>query len=138
MRNITVYVITTPPPPEGTGKTSVRTKVNLRWCAENGYTCTEADMNWKAVRAIAGIWEQEAGGEPDPDSETPLSEQLAQVLRESIARDELTGKLPTQHELAARYQVSRETVVRALTLLKDEGLVRSHAKRGTWVVPPQE
>lgn len=54
MKNIKVYVITTPK-----GKTLVRTKARERWYEEHeGYTITTGWVNWKAARAIAGIYRE--------------------------------------------------------------------------------
>lgn len=56
MKNIKVYVITTPQ-----NKTLVRTTANERWYAEReGYTITTGWMNWKAARAIAGMYREAA------------------------------------------------------------------------------
>jgi DNA-binding GntR family transcriptional regulator len=67
-----------------------------------------------------------------------LHEQLAGILRGQIESGELIGRIATGHELARRYQVSRETVAKALAALKAEGLVTSVRGRGTFVTykPP--
>jgi len=56
MKNIKVYVITTPK-----GKTLVRTKPpSVRWYEEtDGYTITTGWMSWKAARSIAEIYARE-------------------------------------------------------------------------------
>lgn len=43
--------------------------------------------------------------------------------------------LPTEHRLAERYGVSRETVSRALRVLKAEGLLHTQTSLGTYVPP---
>jgi DNA-binding FadR family transcriptional regulator len=44
------------------------------------------------------------------------------------------GRLPTEHELAAHFQVSRPIVRRAIARLRDDGLVRSIQGSGTMVI----
>ncbi len=46
------------------------------------------------------------------------------------------SRLPTEHELAVQHGVSRDTITRALGVLKAEGLVEAHTSRGTTVAPP--
>ncbi len=69
------------------------------------------------------------------ESGVPLYYQLAMVLRENIlsGRYALGDKLPTEAELVEQYAVSRATVRGALQNLKDEGLIRREAGRGTFV-----
>lgn len=69
------------------------------------------------------------------DSSVPLYYQLATVLRESIisGRYVIGDKLPTEADLVRQYAVSRATVRGALQNLKDEGLIRREAGRGTFV-----
>ena len=63
---------------------------------------------------------------------------IAQALEAQIADGSLeTGsKLPTEHDLAARFQVNRHTVRRALTSLEEDGLVRVEQGSG-WFVREQ-
>lgn len=64
-----------------------------------------------------------------------------QVLAESLRTDILSGKLAdneklrTEKELMEQYQVSRQTVRHALSLLEAEGYVRSRQGSGTFVLP---
>ena len=73
----------------------------------------------------------------DDDDPVPLHEQLAGILRERIASGELPGRLPVEHELAALYGCSRDTVRRSLAILTDEGLVYAVRGRGTFVRWPR-
>lgn len=45
-------------------------------------------------------------------------------------------RIPTEHDLGDQYGVSRDTITRALNLLKAEGLLEAHTSRGTYVAPP--
>jgi GntR family transcriptional regulator len=66
-------------------------------------------------------------------------EDLAERLRKAIADDEypLGSALPSSRELAAKWEVSRETAVRALELLKADALVESRqGARHTVIATP--
>ena len=69
------------------------------------------------------------------DSSVPLYYQLATILRENIisGRFQVGDKFPTEADLVKMYAVSRATVRGALQNLKDEGLIRREAGRGTFV-----
>jgi DNA-binding GntR family transcriptional regulator len=69
------------------------------------------------------------------DSELPAYRQLADAIRGRIQRGQLRpgDRLPSETEMAARYKVSRETVRRALTLLRTQGLITTRAPRGSFV-----
>jgi GntR family transcriptional regulator len=69
------------------------------------------------------------------DSSVPLYYQLATILRENIisGRYAIGDKFPTEADLVKVYSVSRATVRGALQSLKDEGLIRREAGRGTFV-----
>lgn len=64
-----------------------------------------------------------------------------QVLAESLRTEILSGKLAdneklrTEKELMERYQVSRQTVRHAISLLESEGYVKSRQGSGTFVLP---
>ncbi len=65
----------------------------------------------------------------------PMYQQIADALREQIADGRLApeAKLPTEAELRAEYDVSRETVRKALGVLVNEGLVISARPQGHFV-----
>ena len=48
----------------------------------------------------------------------------------------ITGKMPTEIELAEQYGVGRITVRRAMAILESEGLVSVVHGRGTFAKPP--
>jgi GntR family histidine utilization transcriptional repressor len=72
------------------------------------------------------------------DGDGPLHQQI----RRAIARPILAGawppgrRVPSEHELMARFKVSRMTVNRALASLAGEGLVERRRKAGTVVATP--
>ncbi|MEV6800160.1 GntR family transcriptional regulator [Micromonospora rifamycinica] len=74
-------------------------------------------------------------GELDPDDPKQASQQIANKLRAAILTRRLApgDKLPSQPDLAARYGVARETVKRALDLLRAERLIVSRQGSGAFV-----
>nr|WP_090278820.1 GntR family transcriptional regulator [Mycolicibacterium komanii] len=75
--------------------------------------------------------------QPEP---TPLrrpradrARQVADVLRHQIHAGAFDGGLPTEHDLAAEFFVSRNTIREALAVLKNEGLIDRGPKVGTQV-----
>jgi GntR family transcriptional regulator len=68
----------------------------------------------------------------DPE---PVYAQLADILRGQIERGELVPRqpLPSETYLVQHYGVSRGTARRTVAVLRDEGLVRTIAQRGTYV-----
>jgi DNA-binding GntR family transcriptional regulator len=75
-----------------------------------------------------------AGEQLDPGDPRPLWQQLAGIIRGQIERGELTGRVPSAVALARRYQCSRDTSLRALATLQQEGLIISTVGRGSFVV----
>jgi DNA-binding transcriptional regulator YhcF (GntR family) len=74
-------------------------------------------------------------GELDPDDPKQASQQIANKLRAAILTRKLApgDKLPSQPELATRYGVARETVKRALELLRAERLIVTRQGSGAFV-----
>lgn len=74
-------------------------------------------------------------GELDPDDPKQASQQIANKLRAAILTRRLMpgDKLPSQPELATRYGVARETIKRALDLLRAERLIVSRQGSGAFV-----
>lgn len=74
-------------------------------------------------------------GELDPDDPRQASQQIANLLRAAILTRKLApgDKLPSQPELATRYGVARETVRRALEVLRNERLVVTRQGSGAFV-----
>jgi len=70
----------------------------------------------------------------DHGSHIPAYEQLAAILRDRINAGEwATGPLPSVKALQDTYDVGRDTVLRAIGMLRDEALVFTVARRGTYV-----
>jgi GntR family transcriptional regulator len=69
------------------------------------------------------------------ENPTPLYEQIKLILREQIVSGELKpgAQLPTENEFCKHYHVSRITVVKALTDLAHEGLIRRIQGKGSLV-----
>src|SRR3954463_8317662 len=74
-------------------------------------------------------------GTINPDDPRPVSQQIANHLRAAI----LTGgfkpgeRLPSQNDLADKYDVARETVKTALRILRDERLIVTRQGSGAFV-----
>ena len=74
-------------------------------------------------------------GELDPDDPKQASQQIANKLRAAILTRRLApgDRLPSQPELATRYGVARETVKRALEILRAERLIVTRQGSGAFV-----
>jgi GntR family transcriptional regulator len=72
-------------------------------------------------------------------SRLPLYQQLAQQIRESIARGELQSGagLPSVRQLSSELVINPNTVARAYTELEREGLLISRPGRGIYVASPR-
>src|SRR2546421_9468288 len=75
----------------------------------------------------------------DTGSRLPIYQQLAQQIREGIARGELRPEegLPSVRQLSRELVVNPNTVARAYTELEREGLLVSHPGRGVYVARPR-
>jgi GntR family transcriptional regulator len=74
-------------------------------------------------------------GALDPADPMPLHEQAAAEIRRAIAEGQAAPgeRLPPAADLAAVLGVNRNTVLRALRLLRDEGLLEFRRGRGITV-----
>jgi len=72
-------------------------------------------------------------------SRVPIYQQLAQQIRETIARGELRpeASLPSVRQLSRELVVNPNTVARAYTELEREGLLVSRPGRGIYVAQPR-
>lgn len=73
----------------------------------------------------------------DPELPVPLWFQLREHLLDEIVAGRFANgrQLPTEHELCARFGISRTPVHRALAQLADEGVILRHRRTGTFVNP---
>ncbi|MEP7023079.1 MAG: GntR family transcriptional regulator [Actinomycetota bacterium] len=69
----------------------------------------------------------------DHNSSTPLYLQLAALLRDQIEQRVITSRLPSVKTLSQQHGVSHITAERALTMLRDEGLVKAVVGKGYYV-----
>ena len=72
----------------------------------------------------------------DHGAPEPAYQQLADALRTRIAKGEWrNGPLPSVKQLQQEYGVGRDTALRAVEILRTEGLVFTVHRRGTYVSP---
>ena len=65
-----------------------------------------------------------------------LSDQVAEVLRDEIKAGRLTGRIPSEIDMAQTvFGVSRVTIRRAVAVLTEEGLIVIQLGRGMFAVP---
>ena len=74
----------------------------------------------------------------DRQDSLPLYEQVCAEIRRAVAEGEIGPgeRLPPARDLAAVLHVNSNTVLRALRVLRDEGLVEFRRGRGVTVVGP--
>jgi len=75
----------------------------------------------------------------DPSSRLPIYRQLANQLREAIARGRLTpeARLPSVRELSRALVVNPNTVARVYTELEREGMLNTRPGLGVFVARPK-
>lgn len=75
----------------------------------------------------------------DHDAPTPIYRQMADILRSQIASGELVAgrRIPSVVNLQQTYGIARGSVLHALRLLTDEGLLVVVTGRGTFVAEPK-
>src|SRR6185369_15452748 len=70
----------------------------------------------------------------------PLSEQVCALIENEIINGTFAvgDKLPTEHELAEMYRVSRTVIREATKILKEKGRLASFVGKGTFVIDETE
>lgn len=75
-----------------------------------------------------------------PDREGAAYRQLAAVLRDRVRNGELAAgqRIPSEKDLHDEFGLARETIRRALAILRTEGLIEVRHGHGTFVIqaPP--
>jgi len=74
----------------------------------------------------------------DPDSGLPPYRQVANDMKTRIDAGALSGRLPTETELAADYGVAHGTLRKALALLREWGYIETSPGWGSRVRAPGE
>lgn len=71
----------------------------------------------------------------DPGVREAAYRQLAVIVREQITSGRILPghAIPTRNELRETYEVGKTTVIRAMEILKEEGLIESEPGRGFFV-----
>jgi DNA-binding GntR family transcriptional regulator len=79
-----------------------------------------------------------ADGRIDPLAPTPPYRQIAEILRLRIESGQYPPdtRIPTESELVETFEVARTTARRAVSVLRDAGLVYTVPQRGTYVTAP--
>src|SRR5947209_1869845 len=90
------------------------------------------------VRSSAGTRGTQVPEALDRRGDRALYLQIADQLREQIVSGKLApgSRLPSEHSLMAAYDASRDTVRKAIGVLKAEGRVDSERGRGVTVRVP--
>ena len=73
----------------------------------------------------------------DHEGPTPLYRQLADLLRTQIADGTLPPNrpIPSEQRLMHEHEVGRDTVRKAIAILREDGFVIAIQGRGTFVAP---
>ncbi|MDP9798298.1 DNA-binding GntR family transcriptional regulator [Catenuloplanes nepalensis] len=73
----------------------------------------------------------------EPDGPVPIYLQLADILAERIERGEWQPNraIPSETQLVQEFGIARNTVRKAISVLRERGLVFTVPQRGTFVSP---
>jgi hypothetical protein len=117
--------------PSSVGDVGEIEALDLRFCDPPGaIPLREAEPQDAYVGGAARVFILRVSGDGHVD------QQLADVLRARIAKGEWrSGPLPSVKQLQQEYGVGRDTVLRAVEILRTEGLVFTVPRRGTYVTP---
>ncbi|HEY7484663.1 MAG TPA: GntR family transcriptional regulator [Streptosporangiaceae bacterium] len=75
----------------------------------------------------------------DPEADRPIYRQLADLIRDQIKRGELPPgqRIPVEVDYMLQYDISRDSVRRAIAILRGEGLIITE-RRGSYVRSPAD
>jgi DNA-binding GntR family transcriptional regulator len=76
----------------------------------------------------------------DHDSDQPVYQQIADIIRQRILAGELPPRrrIPSEQEMVQEFGVARTTARRAVAWMRDQGWVYTVPQRGTYVTPPDQ
>jgi GntR family transcriptional regulator len=76
----------------------------------------------------------------DPLDAMPVYRQIAAIIRDRIISGEIPARraIPSEKQMMGEYGAARETVRKAVRVLRDEGLVEIVQGRGAYVVPEDQ
>ena len=71
----------------------------------------------------------------DPIAPVPPYRQIAEILRRRISSGQYRAdtRIPTESELVEEFEVARTTARRAVSVLREEGLIYTVPARGSYV-----
>ncbi|MGI5269910.1 GntR family transcriptional regulator [Nonomuraea sp. CA-218870] len=69
----------------------------------------------------------------DPEGDSPLYQQVSEVLRLRLAQSSPGAPVPSEAQIQHEFGVARTTARRAIRILRDAGLVHTIQGRGTFV-----
>jgi GntR family transcriptional regulator len=71
----------------------------------------------------------------DPIAPVPPYRQIADIIRQRIASGKYPPgmRIPTESEMVEEFEVARTTARRAVSVLRDEGLIYTVPNRGSYV-----
>jgi DNA-binding GntR family transcriptional regulator len=74
----------------------------------------------------------------DPIAPVPPYRQIAEIIRRRIESGQYgpDTRIPTESEIVEEFEVARTTARRAVSVLRDEGLVYTVPNRGSYVTRP--
>lgn len=89
---------------------------------------------------VRWCWSHTLRGVIDREGPVPPYRQIANELRRRIEKGEIPPgrRIPSLVELEAQYGVARDTLRKAVQVLKDAGLVETVPGMGVYVVDPEK
>jgi GntR family transcriptional regulator len=74
----------------------------------------------------------------DHDSDQPVYQQIAQIIRRRIDAGEIPPRrrIPSEQDMVQEFGVARVTARRAVAWMREQGWVYTVPQRGTYVTPP--